>query len=387
MSGMTHKGSSESFSIIRVKSERDLEQWVPGLCRLLQSCVNTDPATSSLGFRAPLSAAKATAYWESLSGQLPGSEPTTTLFVAARASRPDPEVIGTFQLATQTKETHAHKAEVRKLLVAAGERGHGLGRMLMATAERFASETLGKTLLLLDTTTESPARAFYLRLGYTEWGVCPNYAGSAIGELHDVSFFHKILDASNEDEESRTAARKLLEMERKRGVPESAQLSSVVEYKPYFSTSQPLVLAIDLDSVSLPKSPPSRWVFSDTKPASPAPSLPLNPVKNPNHVPISSQILPLDMSLTLATSRPPSVSRFNVASWPLANPDSYSWVVAYKNLSPKTRLGVGVAVLAWGAAGLYLSDQAEEKYRPTPEEKAVVDKYVPKVTVVDRSKE
>ncbi|KAJ0167690.1 hypothetical protein CTA2_987 [Colletotrichum tanaceti] len=60
---------------------------------------------------------------------------------------------------------------------------------------------------------------------------------------------------------------------------------------------------------------------------------------------------------------------------------------AYKNLSPKTRLGVGVAVLAWGAAGLYLSDQAEEKYQPTPEEKAVVDKYVPKVTVVDRSKE
>lgn len=60
---------------------------------------------------------------------------------------------------------------------------------------------------------------------------------------------------------------------------------------------------------------------------------------------------------------------------------------AYKNLSPKTRLGVGVAVLAWGAAGLYLSDQAEEKYQPTAEEKAVVDKYVPKVTVVDRSKE
>ncbi|OHE98807.1 hypothetical protein CORC01_05896 [Colletotrichum orchidophilum] len=60
---------------------------------------------------------------------------------------------------------------------------------------------------------------------------------------------------------------------------------------------------------------------------------------------------------------------------------------AYKNLNPKTRLGFGVAVLAWGGAGLYFSDQAEEKYQPTPEEKAVVDKYVPKVTVVDRSKQ
>ncbi|KAF9881922.1 adenosine/AMP deaminase [Colletotrichum karsti] len=58
---------------------------------------------------------------------------------------------------------------------------------------------------------------------------------------------------------------------------------------------------------------------------------------------------------------------------------------AYKNLSPKTRLGVGVAVLAWGGVGLYFSDQAEEKYKPTAEEKAVVDKYVPKVHVVDKS--
>ncbi|KAL0944257.1 uncharacterized protein CTRU02_202144 [Colletotrichum truncatum] len=64
---------------------------------------------------------------------------------------------------------------------------------------------------------------------------------------------------------------------------------------------------------------------------------------------------------------------------------SLSMLKAYKNLSPKTRLGFGVAVLAWGGAGLYLSDRAEEKYKPTPQEKAVVDKYVPKVHVVDKS--
>ncbi|KAF6821558.1 hypothetical protein CSOJ01_00061 [Colletotrichum sojae] len=58
---------------------------------------------------------------------------------------------------------------------------------------------------------------------------------------------------------------------------------------------------------------------------------------------------------------------------------------AYKNLSPKTRLGFGVAVLAWGGIGLYFSNRAEEKYKPTAEEKAIVDKYVPKVTVVDKS--
>ncbi|KAK1596123.1 putative histone acetyltransferase [Colletotrichum navitas] len=189
----------------RMTYQDNLEQWIPGLCRLLQSCVNIDPASSSLGFRAPLSVVTATAYWESLSAQLFGVEPTTTLFVVTRASQPDFKVIGTFQLATQLKETHAHKAEVRKLMVAAEERSHGLGKMLMATAEKFALEALGKTLLLLDTSTESPARTFYLRLGYTEWGVCPNYATSAIGQLHDVSFFLKVLGTSNADGKSNTA--------------------------------------------------------------------------------------------------------------------------------------------------------------------------------------
>ncbi|KAK1999867.1 putative histone acetyltransferase [Colletotrichum falcatum] len=192
---MAHKDVSESVSIHHVKSKRDFEQWAPGLSQLLQSCVNDDPASSSIGFRAPLSAAKATAYWDSLSTQLFGAEPTTALFVAARAPQPGSQVVGTFQVATQPKETHAHKAEVRKLLVAADERGRGLGRVLMAAAEKFALEALGKTLMLLDTSAESPARAFYLRLGYTEWGVCPNYATSATGQLHDVSFFHKVLDA------------------------------------------------------------------------------------------------------------------------------------------------------------------------------------------------
>ncbi|KZL67727.1 acetyltransferase [Colletotrichum tofieldiae] len=197
MAEMTNMGTSESPLIHHVRSESDFQQWLPGLCRLLQSCVNVDPASSSLGFREPLSEAKAMAYWKSLSAQLFGVDPATTLFVVTRASYPGFDAIGTVQLATQPKETHAHKVEVRKLLVAAEERGHGLGRKMMDAAERFALETLGKTMVLLDTSTESPARAFYLKLGYTEWGICPKYSTSAIGELHDVSFFYKDLDASS----------------------------------------------------------------------------------------------------------------------------------------------------------------------------------------------
>ncbi|KAF4496276.1 hypothetical protein FAGAP_7575 [Fusarium agapanthi] len=60
---------------------------------------------------------------------------------------------------------------------------------------------------------------------------------------------------------------------------------------------------------------------------------------------------------------------------------------AYKNLSPKTRLGVGVAIIAWGAGGLMLTDPLEKSLglTPTEEDKAVLDKYTPKITTVDKN--
>ncbi|KAI9171199.1 hypothetical protein HJFPF1_00680 [Paramyrothecium foliicola] len=60
---------------------------------------------------------------------------------------------------------------------------------------------------------------------------------------------------------------------------------------------------------------------------------------------------------------------------------------AYKNLSPKTRLGVGLAVIAWGAAGLYLSDRAEETfgYTPTEEDKKTLRKYTPHIVAVEKN--
>lgn len=59
---------------------------------------------------------------------------------------------------------------------------------------------------------------------------------------------------------------------------------------------------------------------------------------------------------------------------------------AYKNLSPKTRLSVGVAILAWGAGGLMLADTVEETLglTPTEEDKAKLDKYTPKIITVEK---
>lgn len=59
---------------------------------------------------------------------------------------------------------------------------------------------------------------------------------------------------------------------------------------------------------------------------------------------------------------------------------------AYKNLSPNARLGVGVAVLAWGTAGLYLSDRAEEKFgfKPTEKDKEDLRQMTPHIITVDK---
>ncbi|KAK7418378.1 hypothetical protein QQX98_003998 [Neonectria punicea] len=60
---------------------------------------------------------------------------------------------------------------------------------------------------------------------------------------------------------------------------------------------------------------------------------------------------------------------------------------AFKNLPPKTRAGVGVAVIAWGTAGLYVSNQVEENFgfTPTEEDKARLSQYTPRIVAVERN--
>jgi len=58
----------------------------------------------------------------------------------------------------------------------------------------------------------------------------------------------------------------------------------------------------------------------------------------------------------------------------------------FTNLSPRTRLTVGLAVLAWGTIGLYVSDVAEKKlgFEPSEEEKRALNAALPKIRAVER---
>ena len=58
----------------------------------------------------------------------------------------------------------------------------------------------------------------------------------------------------------------------------------------------------------------------------------------------------------------------------------------FRNLTPRTRIGVGLAFLAWGTAGLYISDSAEKKlgFEATEKDKSALKEVVPRITVVER---
>ncbi|RDW58070.1 hypothetical protein BP6252_13481 [Coleophoma cylindrospora] len=55
---------------------------------------------------------------------------------------------------------------------------------------------------------------------------------------------------------------------------------------------------------------------------------------------------------------------------------------SFRNLSPRTRMTVGLGFLAWGTIGLYLSDSAEKKFgmEPTEKDKAAL----PRIITVER---
>lgn len=149
-----------------------------GLGALLTDAVES---SASVGFLAPLEHDAAMHYWAHTATRL-GRE--LRLWVAERGS----DVLGSVQLALCERENGRHRAEVQKLFVLRGARGHGIATGLMATVESYAREH-GRTLLFLDTQVGSAAERLYARLGWTKAGEIPRYAASPDGTLHTTAYF------------------------------------------------------------------------------------------------------------------------------------------------------------------------------------------------------
>jgi acetyltransferase len=151
-----------------------------GLCALLIDAVDDG---ASVGFLAPMTDAKALAYWQPVLAGLQGG---MVLWVAEAEGR----VVGTVQLALNGKENGRHRADVRKLLVLRSHRGRGIAAQLMKAVDEYAAAN-GRTLLVLDTIAGSPAEFVYRHLGWRKVGEIPDYAAMPDGELRPTAYYYK----------------------------------------------------------------------------------------------------------------------------------------------------------------------------------------------------
>lgn len=115
-------------------------------------------------------------------------------WVAVEDVRGTARVAGTVSLRVDQPENAPHRAELTKLLVHRDARGRGTASRLVAAAEAAAAAA-GRTLLVLDTETGSPAEGMYERWGWRRAGTIEGYAASPAGHLGSTTIFSKVLRA------------------------------------------------------------------------------------------------------------------------------------------------------------------------------------------------
>ncbi|MFJ6983180.1 MULTISPECIES: GNAT family N-acetyltransferase [unclassified Streptomyces] len=158
------------------------------LADLADLLVDTVDSGASVGFLAPLARADALAWWRERAALAAAGHLAVWVVRADGTGR----IVGTVTLALPDKPNSRHRAELVKLMVRREARGRGLGRLLLATAERAAAEA-GLTLLHLDTETGSPAERLYTAAGWTRAGTIPDYAADPTGVLRPTTLYYRRL--------------------------------------------------------------------------------------------------------------------------------------------------------------------------------------------------
>jgi len=156
------------------------EAHIDQLAIVLLDCVE---GGASVSFMQPLSRERAVAFWRKVAQGVAAGE--RALLVAEDAHG----MCGTVQLVLDQPENQPHRADLSKLLVHRRVRRQGLGEALMQAAEDMARDC-GKTLLVLDTASDTAAR-IYERLGWVRVGVIPGYALLPQGGLCDTVLFYR----------------------------------------------------------------------------------------------------------------------------------------------------------------------------------------------------
>ena len=156
------------------------------LTALLQDAVD---GGASVGFLPPLPASEASLYWDGVIAAVRDG-----LRVLLVAVEDEGRIVGTAQLALETRPNGVHRAEVAKVMVLGRARRQGIARALMAAIEEHARR-LRRTTLVLDTLRGDPAERLYEATGYTYVGSIPAYARVAGGALAATAVYYRIVDA------------------------------------------------------------------------------------------------------------------------------------------------------------------------------------------------
>jgi GNAT superfamily N-acetyltransferase len=169
---------------VRRASTIEAAACVEGLADVLIDCVE---GGASVSFMLPISREKAVAFWQMVAEGVARGE--LVLLVAEDGTG---RIVGTVQVVTAQPENQPHRADIAKMLVHRQARRCGVGRLLMAEAERAAREE-NKSVLVLDTVTGGDAERLYERAGWQRVGEVPNYALMPDGEFCGTTFYHKQL--------------------------------------------------------------------------------------------------------------------------------------------------------------------------------------------------
>jgi GNAT superfamily N-acetyltransferase len=168
---------------VAVLSVADAEAGFDGLVDLTLDCV---AGGASVSFLYGATREEVAGFWRDAIAGVEGG--TAILFGAQRDGR----LVGTVLMHPVRKPNQPHRAEVAKLLVLQDARRAGVATQLMDALEAHAL-AIGRSLLTLDTETNSGAEPFYQRRGYTRVGDIPNYCLGNDGGPSGTTFYYKQL--------------------------------------------------------------------------------------------------------------------------------------------------------------------------------------------------
>jgi GNAT superfamily N-acetyltransferase len=154
------------------------------LADVLVDCV---AGGASVSFMSPFPHDSALGFFRKVAGSVAAGD---TVLLAARL---DGKIVGTVQLGLDTPPNQPHRADIKKMLVHRSARGRGIGAALMAAVEEEAHRR-GRWLLVLDTVPGENGHRLYLRAGWTQTGLVPDYALFPDGRLCDTAIMWKRLE-------------------------------------------------------------------------------------------------------------------------------------------------------------------------------------------------